>query len=137
MLESVASRVVRGLAYRTYWVVVYLAYLSLALVACIALLGALAAFLDPGALRSGPARLHVAVRERVMMAVTCAAFGLLAAFGARKLRDYHGRINPLYPEMQVDFRPARPAAGTRRPDDWSNGPEGSMLMYDRELDEGI
>lgn len=137
MSGSVAYRVVRGLAYRACWVSAFLAYLALALVAFIALFGVLAAFLDPGALRSGPARLHVTVWERVLMAVTCATFGLLAAFGARKLRDYHRRINTLDPEMQVDFRTARPAAGTRRSEDWPVRSDGPTAMYDTQLDGGL
>ncbi|MHB1560611.1 MAG: hypothetical protein ACYC61_24425 [Isosphaeraceae bacterium] len=130
MSGFVAYRVFRGLAYRAYWVFLYLAYLATALVAFLLLIGALVVIIDPGGLRSGRARHDVAIRHRVTAAVAYGSVGLLAAAGAQKLRDYHRRINPLYPEMRVSFRAARP-------EDWSRASEGSMVMYDRELDGGL
>lgn len=132
MSGSVAYRVVRGLAYRVYWIAVYLAYLATALVAFILLMGALVVITDPGGIRSGHARHqhHVTFRHRFTAAVAYGSLGVLAATGARKLRDFHRRINPLYPEMRVSFRAARP-------EDWSRASEGSMVMYDRELDGGL
>jgi hypothetical protein len=136
MQGSIAFRVMRGLIHRTGWVLLYVAYLALCLVAIILIAGALAMSIDAGGGASRHARRHITLGQRFTVGFLYGSLGLLAAVGARLLRQWHRRVNPLYPEMQVRFRRTGAATGGRRPDRTAPRWEGSMAMYDPDLDGG-
>jgi hypothetical protein len=135
MQRYITLRVIRGLVYRTVWVLLYLSHLVLAVVAIIMFFGVVVVAVDKRGSASGHARRHVTVGQRCAMGILYGSLGLLSVVGARKLRQYHRQINPLYPEMQVGFHTGRATLGERLPN--NPPPRSGEAMYDRDLDGGL
>jgi hypothetical protein len=119
--------VTRGLAYRTVWILLYLAHLVLALVALVGFFGIAFFAFAPNGGASNTAGRRVTVAQRCVMGLMSGSVGVAAAAGSRMLLRCHKRINPLYPEMQIGFRPGGFEAGEREAG-------SSRAMYDRDID---
>jgi hypothetical protein len=97
-------------------------------------LGAAIQVIDPGGGVFGPPRLEVTAAKRWAVGLVFAAFGVLSAWGAVKLKRCLNRINPLYPEMQIGLhRSGIPAE--RSPQ--AGLPQTADPMYDRDLDRDV
>ncbi len=92
---------IRGLAYRTVWVLLYVSHLALAFVSLAGFLGVAVFTLDPNGGASNTAGRRVTVAQRCIMGLVSGPLGLAAAAGSRRLLRSHQRINPLFPEMQI------------------------------------
>jgi hypothetical protein len=120
-------KVIRGLAYRTVWVLLYLSHLALAFVALAGFLGVAIFALDPNGGASNTAGRRVTFAQRCAMGLVSGSLGLAAAVASRMLLRSHQRINPLYPEMQIGFHTGGSQACERVTD-------SSTAMYDRDID---
>src|SRR4029077_14891646 len=101
------------IVYRAAWVFLYVLYLALIVIAFSAFCGVALMVIDEGGGESSRARQLVSVGQRCVMGFFYGTLGLLSAAGALKLRRCRGRINPLYPEMQIGFHLARATARER------------------------
>jgi hypothetical protein len=135
MQASIAFKIIRGLVYRAAWALFYVVHLALVVIAIAMFCGVVLMAVDEGGGASGRARLHVTVGQRCAQGLLYGTLGLLSVAGALKIRRWHGRINPLYPELQIGFHLARATADERVPNE--HLPPSAEPMYDVDLDGGL
>ena len=135
MQGSIAFKMIRGLVYRAGWGLLYVLHLALFVIAFAMFFGVVLMVVDKGGGESGPTRSQVTLGQRCGMGVLYGTFGILSVAGAVKLKRWHRRINPLYPEMQIGFHLARATARERPPQEHPT-PSADPL-YDRDLDTGL
>ena len=126
MRGSVVFRVLRGLVYRTAWVLLYISHLALVVVASAMFFWVAVIAVDSNGGLSRLAGQPVTLAQRYVMGLFYGLLGLASAVGSLTLRRCHQRMNPLYPEMQISLHADRPEVCER---------PTSSPMYDRDLDE--
>jgi hypothetical protein len=126
MQSSVVFRVLRGLIYRTGWVLLYVCHLVLAFFALAMFFGAVIQVIDPNGGESSGAGHKVSVMQRCVVGLLCLLLGSLLCVGSVKLRRWHQSINLFYPELQIgSFK-------NHEEDERSTELDGGM--YDRDID---
>jgi hypothetical protein len=135
MQGSLAFKMIRGLVFRAGWVLLYVLHLALVAVALSMFFDVALVAFDAGGGVFDPGQRHLAVGKRCAMCLLYGSLGLLSVVGALKLKQYHRRINPLYPEMQIGFHLAR--AMTRERPTPVRPPRSADPLYDRDLDGGL
>jgi hypothetical protein len=135
MQGSIAFKMMRGLVYRAAWVLLYILYIAFVLTALAMLVCVVLVVVDEGGGTSGHARHQVTVGQRLARGALCGSLGLISILGAVKLKTWHRRINPLYPEMQIGFHLDRATAHQRLPAE--HPPPSTNPLYDRDLDGGV
>ena len=127
MRRSVAFKVLRGLVYRSVWVILYLTHLALVFVAFTSVVGAVLMAIGPGILASNRSGQEFTITQRCLLGLLYGSFGFIFAVSSRELKRWYKSMNPYYPEMQISFRRDR-----AEPDDRSV--RSNLDMYDREID---
>jgi hypothetical protein len=126
MRSSVGFRVLRGLVYRTGWVLLYVSHLVLAFVALAMFVGAAIQVIDPNGGVSRRAGHPVTVMQRCVMGLLYVSVGVVSVIGSARLRRYHQDVNLYYPEMQISFY--------RNPEEGDRSTSSDGGLYDRDID---
>ena len=135
MQGSIGFKMIRGLVYRAGWALLYVLHLVLIVIAFAMFFGVVLMVVDKDGGVSARAGRQVTLGQRCAMGVLYGTFGILSVAGAVKLKRWHRRINPLYPEMQIGFHLARATARERLPQE--HPPPSADPLYDRDLDAGL